>query len=304
MWRGLFQVDLTQYLPIYGIQLYNKLQKASIVNVLLQYPGLTLQQLLLPQDLPPESIPIYVQIVNQLIMGAQGHADRAAVHRPGRVMTEDCTVGNQPGIGIGDGVMVTGDVRALASEYCQRGVTVQYNQYGLDHVASDAVWLVQALPWLNNRFAGQPAPQDCSTIAPGNSIAPVVLGVTPITPSLAPGRRAAWRAGPPRRVSPRPSNLIRSVSDACRARENRALLARCVRVGRIWRGVCSHDVLTGAARFGLPVARVRSRPRRQPLSMALPKTIARNLATFVTGVVPGDVTRRPRRPPVARRMNA
>ena len=177
-----FHVDLTQYLSPYGLQLYNRLQTASIVNVLGQYPGLTLQQLLLPQDQPPESIPIYVQIVNQLIMGANGTPTVPLFIGQGGGASEEGTVGNQPGIGIGDGVMVTGDVRALASEYCQRGVRVQYNEYGLDHVTAALVWLVQALPWLNNRFAGQPAPQDCSTIGPGNSLAPVVLGVTPITP--------------------------------------------------------------------------------------------------------------------------
>ena len=176
-----FQVDLTQYLTPLGLQLNSKLQTASIVNVLLQYPGLTMQQLLLPQFQPPESIPIYVQFVNRLIMG-NGTPTVPLFIGQGGGTTEDGTVGNQPGIGIGDGVMVTGDVRALADEYCQRGVTVQYNQYGLDHVASAAAWVLQALPWLNNRFAGQAAPQDCSTIAPGNSIAPVVLGVSPITP--------------------------------------------------------------------------------------------------------------------------
>ncbi len=178
-----FNVNLVQYLTPYGVQLYNKLQTASIVNILLQYPGLTLQQLLLPQDVPPESIPIYVHIVNQLIMGANGTPTVPLFIGQGGSANVEGTVGNQPGIGIGDGVMVTGDVRALASEYCQRGVSVQYNEYsGLGHVASALAWLAQALPWLNNRFAGQPAPQDCSTIPPGNSIAPVVLGVSPITP--------------------------------------------------------------------------------------------------------------------------
>ncbi len=178
-----FHVNLTQYLSPYGVQLYNKLQTASILNILLQYPGLTLQQLLLPQDQPPESIPIYVQIVNQLIMGAHGTPTVPLFIGQGGGENEDGTVGNQPGIGIGDGVMVTGDVRALASEYCQRGVPVQYNEYdGVDHLVGALVWLVQALPWLSDRFAGQPAPQDCSTIGPGNSLAPVVLGVTPITP--------------------------------------------------------------------------------------------------------------------------
>ncbi len=178
-----FHVNLTQYLTPYGVQLYNKLKSASILNILFQYPGLTMQQLLLPQDQPPESIPIYVQIVNQLIMGTNGTPTVPLFIGQGGGTSEDGTVGNQPGIGIGDGVMVTGDVRSLASEYCQRGVPVQYNEYdGVDHLAGALVWLVQALPWLNDRFAGKPAPQDCSTIPPGNSLAPVVLGVTPITP--------------------------------------------------------------------------------------------------------------------------
>jgi hypothetical protein len=43
-------------------------------------------------------------------------------------------------------------------------------------------WVAQALPWLNDRFDGQTPPQDCSTIPPGNSLAPVSVGVTPITP--------------------------------------------------------------------------------------------------------------------------
>jgi hypothetical protein len=64
-------------------------------------------------------------------------------------------------------------VRSLAREYCARGVTVQYNQYPLDHISVALIWTVDAAAWILNRFAGQPAPQDCSQIAPGNSLAPV-----------------------------------------------------------------------------------------------------------------------------------
>jgi hypothetical protein len=123
-----FHVDLTQYLSPAGLQLYNQLQNASILNVLLQYPGLTFQSLLLPQDSPPEKIPVYVNIVNQLIMGAHGTPTVPLFIAQGAGDDEDGTIGNQPGIGGGDGVMVAGDVRTLASEYCQRGVPVQYNQ--------------------------------------------------------------------------------------------------------------------------------------------------------------------------------
>ena len=67
-----FDIDLTPYLSAYGLQLYNKLQSASIINVLGAYPGLTWAQLAKPQYSTPESVPIYVQVVNQLIMGTGG----------------------------------------------------------------------------------------------------------------------------------------------------------------------------------------------------------------------------------------
>ena len=38
------------------------------------------------------------------------------------------TSGGPPGIGPGDGVMIAGDVRTLARDYCQRGVAVQYDE--------------------------------------------------------------------------------------------------------------------------------------------------------------------------------
>jgi len=169
-----FHVDLSPYLSSYGMQLDSKLQTASIINALGAYPGLTFAQLTTPQYATPESIPIYVKIVNQLIMGSQGTPTTPLLIGQGSGEDEDGTIGDQAGIGEGDGVMVAGDVRALALEYCQRGVTVQYNQYnGVDHVAGALHWLAQAGPWLNDRFAGQAAPQNCSQIAPGNSLAPI-----------------------------------------------------------------------------------------------------------------------------------
>ncbi|HYC80360.1 MAG TPA: lipase family protein, partial [Solirubrobacterales bacterium] len=62
-----FDIDLTPYLSEYGKGLYDKLQDASIVEVLGQYPGLTWAQLAKPEYATPESIPLYVETVNQLI---------------------------------------------------------------------------------------------------------------------------------------------------------------------------------------------------------------------------------------------
>jgi Secretory lipase len=170
-----FNTEVKPYLSEYGLELYNKLQKASIVNVLDAYPGLTWAQLAKPEYPTPESIEAYVNDANQLIMGSHHHTPTAPLFiGQGNGGEAEGTPGNKPGIGPGDGVMIAGDVRALAREYCSRGVTVQYNEYeGLSHVAAAIEWLPEAAAWLTSRFIGFGAPQDCSSIAPGNSLEPI-----------------------------------------------------------------------------------------------------------------------------------
>ncbi len=166
-----FEVDLTPYLSEYGLQLFNKLQRASITQVLGAYPGLTWAQLAKPQYPTPESVPVYVQVSNQLIMGSGGTPTAPLFIGQGAGGELEGTAGNKPGIGRGDGVMIAGDVRSLAREYCGRGLPVQYVQYeDLSHIPSALAWLPEAATWLNARFAGQAAPQDCAQIAPGNPL--------------------------------------------------------------------------------------------------------------------------------------
>ena len=83
------------------------------------------------------------------------------------------TPGNKPGIGEGDGVMIAGDVRSLAREYCERGDKVLYNEYPLGHVTAAVPWIATAVPWLESRILGLPAPTSCGSIAPGNPLTPI-----------------------------------------------------------------------------------------------------------------------------------
>jgi Secretory lipase len=169
-----FNTEVTPDLSEYGLQLFNKLQKASIIQVIGSYPGLTWAQLAKPQYPTPESIPAYVSDANQLIMGSRGTPSAPLFIGQGNGGELEGTPGNKPGIGPGDGVMIAGDVRSLAREFCSRGVTVQYNEYeGLGHVGAAVRWLPEAAAWLSSRFIGFPAPQDCGSIAPGNSLAPI-----------------------------------------------------------------------------------------------------------------------------------
>jgi len=169
-----YQIDLTPYLSEYGLQLYNKLQHASITEVLGQYPGLTWSQLAKPRYPTPETITVYDEVANKLIMGTGGTPTAPLFIGQGAGGELEGTSGEKPGIGPGDGVMIAGDVRSLAREYCSRGVTVQYEQYeDLSHVPSAIEWLPEAYSWLTGRFLGLPAPQNCGQIAAGNSLEPV-----------------------------------------------------------------------------------------------------------------------------------
>jgi hypothetical protein len=168
-----FHIDLTPYLSEYGAQLYAKLEKASIAEALAHYPGLTWAQLAKPEYPTPESIPVYVHTVNQLIMGTGGTPTTPLFIGQGALGELEGTPGDKPGIGEGDGVMIAGDVRTLAREYCERGDKVLYDEYPLGHITAAAPWIATAVPWLESRFAGLPAPSSCGSIPPGNSLAPI-----------------------------------------------------------------------------------------------------------------------------------
>jgi Secretory lipase len=168
-----FHIDLTPYLSEYGKQLYAKLENASIANVLAQYPGLTWAQMAKPEYPTPESIPVYVHVVNQLIMGTGGTPTTPLLIGQGALGELEGTAGNKPGIGEGDGVMIAGDVRTLARQYCAKGDKVQYDQYPLGHVTTAVPWIATAVPWLAARFAGTTAPENCASIEPGNPLTPI-----------------------------------------------------------------------------------------------------------------------------------
>jgi hypothetical protein len=171
--RG-FHITITPYLSSYGLQLYAALQKASIANVLGQYPGLTFAQLVKPQYANPDSIPVLVKVENKLNAGLRPSPTIPMFIGQGANGTLEGTPGNKPGIGPGDGVMVAGDVRTLARHFCVSGTAVDYTQYdALSHISTFPVWAPAALAWLGGRFAGTQAPNDCAQIPPGNSLAPV-----------------------------------------------------------------------------------------------------------------------------------
>jgi hypothetical protein len=109
-----------------------------------------------------------------LIMGTGGTPTVPLFIGQGASGVLEGTPGDKAGIGAGDGVMIAGDVRTLARGYCAKGTKVQYEQYDLlGHVSSIVIWLTNSIAWIRQRFEDLPAPQNCSSIAAGNSLAPI-----------------------------------------------------------------------------------------------------------------------------------
>lgn len=174
-----YSIDIDPYLNDYGKSVFAKLKNASIVSVLGQYPGLKWTDVAKPEYSNPEQIPAYVAAANKVIMGTGGTPKIPQFIGQG---TGGELEGTRPSAqyGKGDGVMIAGDVRALARQYCAKGVKVQYNEYPGSHTISALQWLPQAISWASDRFGlfgPYTIPQNCSKIAAGNSLAPI-----PVTP--------------------------------------------------------------------------------------------------------------------------
>jgi hypothetical protein len=183
-----YDVDLSQYLNSYGLSIYTKLQDASIATVLGEYPGLTWTQIAKPQYPNPDVIPVFAQTVNKLDLGNAPAPTVPMFIGQGANGVLEGTSGSTPGIGAGDGVMITGDVRSLARQYCAAGTVVQYQQYDdTSHFTTVPLWTPTAISWLNDRLAGEPAPTSCGHIPVGNSLAVLPTGA-PLTVSATPGR--------------------------------------------------------------------------------------------------------------------
>ncbi|MBJ7329425.1 MAG: triacylglycerol lipase [Solirubrobacteraceae bacterium] len=169
-----FDIDLSPYLSEYGLRIYDKLEDASIAEVLGAYPGLTWKKMAKPEYETPEMVPLYVGVANKLIMGSYGTPTTPLLIGQGAKGELEGTQGDQPGIGAGDGVMVTGDVRAVARKWCAKGTTIEYRQFDdLSHIPTAAAWIPQGITWLERRFTSAPAPENCADIEPGNSLDPI-----------------------------------------------------------------------------------------------------------------------------------
>ncbi|WP_235916683.1 lipase family protein [Antrihabitans cavernicola] len=162
-----YGLDFDRYLSDYGRQVLRQLSDASILNF--WYPGLTWQKLVKPEYADPKSVPEFVDAVNKLNMGTAPVPTTPMFIAQAANGILEGTAPGPAGIGPGDGVMIAGDVQALAHRYCAAGLPVLYHAYDpLSHTLAPDLWGPESVLWLLDRFANKPAPDNCAQVGPGN----------------------------------------------------------------------------------------------------------------------------------------
>jgi hypothetical protein len=158
-----FDINVRTYLSPYGEKLAKQVQDQCIGSFRGNFPGLKVQRLLKPRYHNVLKVPVFIHIMNRLIMGsATGHPTAPLLMGVGNVD------------GTGDGVMIARDVIGLAHEYCSQGSQVQLNIYrNSDHTDAAIKFEPTASAFLAARFAGTPFVDGCSRIGKGNSLGPL-----------------------------------------------------------------------------------------------------------------------------------
>lgn len=139
-----FDLGLSNYLSPKGVQVLAQVRGECIIDFASKYPGLTDYSLLRPGVGGLINVPGMRDAVRQNVMGSEG-TPRAPMF-----------LGIGKSDNTGDGIMITGDVAALASQYCRRGVPTTFRVYpGRSHTEAIAPWSADAVAFLASRFAGQ-----------------------------------------------------------------------------------------------------------------------------------------------------
>jgi hypothetical protein len=171
-----YKISFSRYLSANGNAVIAAMQNDNINEAESDYAGITWPDIAAAQYPQPEDVAPLVTIANRLILGGAGMPKVPEFIAQGTGGQQD---GTNPSAtyGAGDGVMIAGDIRSYAREVCASGDPVDYQEFAdFSHEETEVPWIAATLPWLTARFGGLAAPQDCATIAPGNSLSPAKLG--------------------------------------------------------------------------------------------------------------------------------
>jgi hypothetical protein len=150
-----FGVNVDRYLSAFGRQVTSTIAGECIDSFAGAFPGLTVGQLLRPRYSSVARIPALARILDKEVMGT-------SPGQPAEPLLLAVGTGDAAADGTGDGIMVAGDVAALAARYCGEGVPVTLKEYrGLNHFEAAVPFEFDAFMFLAARFLGLPASTGC-----------------------------------------------------------------------------------------------------------------------------------------------
>ncbi|MFI6869406.1 lipase family protein [Nocardia sp. NPDC050406] len=146
--RG-YGIDLDPYLSERGKQVMADVQGRCLTDE--QFTG-TIEELLRPEYQAYTEVPELARMLTDTRMRVVGNPTAPMY----------AMIGNSDGRG--DGVMVAADERALLRDYCAEGVPVQFREVASDHVTTGLAFMAAVAPFVDERFNGAPAVNDCAAI--------------------------------------------------------------------------------------------------------------------------------------------
>lgn len=166
-----YGADFDPYLTDLGKKVVAQMQGVAIGAAQNTYDHLRWSELFLPEYPDPDSVPPIRRILDDTNMGlAPSPAYPQYIGQAGGGAEKEGTPVH-PVLGDGDGVMLLGDTRALARQYCAAGAPVKYEEYGpVGHGAGGTAWAQGMLSWISGRLAGDTAPSTCGSVPAGNSL--------------------------------------------------------------------------------------------------------------------------------------
>lgn len=165
-----YHVDPAEYLNARGRALMTSLSDDAIPDVIYRYPLLTWRDIARPEYASFDKASALVDITDRVDLARQPTPTIPLMVVEGSGGDLTGTNGHKPGIGAGDEVMVTGDVRSLVHRYCATDRQVEMIEIPwASHSVAMQLWAPMAVTWLTARFDGLPAPSTCATTSVGGS---------------------------------------------------------------------------------------------------------------------------------------
>lgn len=120
-YRRTYNLDVSKFLSAKGMSLIAQVRTKCIASFASKYPGLTDAQMVKAPYTSLLQVAVVRDLIASNVMGTLGRPRVPMFLGNGQINGQ-----------IGDGVMITGDVRNLARKYCGQGVRVHFKRYAGD----------------------------------------------------------------------------------------------------------------------------------------------------------------------------